>query len=315
MASSDVIGRSRMAPLLAATRQLQLSARKLVSGLAAGIHASRRAGAGWEFSQFRGYQPGDEPRQIDWKLYARSDRFYIRESDVETQVPIRIILDATESMRHRAPDAAARPKFLAAQELAAALAYVGRAQGDPISLLAVQADRVRVLPFNARQPVSRYIHFLAQLEPAGSWPVARNAFAAAWKSSAPAAAGSQVTAEITVVLTDGHEHAGEIRAALAPLRTRRSEVVWIHLLTRDEVDFPFTGWVRFQEWETGRTLEADAGQVRDAYLADHANELAAWRRAWGGERFEYIRVITDEPLGPALRAYLRRRIQSGRGSR
>ena len=86
--------------LLAATRGLTLAARGLVAGLLPGLHASRQPGMAREFAQYRAYQPGDEPRHIDWKLYARSDRYFVRESEIETAINVRLILDATASMRH-----------------------------------------------------------------------------------------------------------------------------------------------------------------------------------------------------------------------
>ena len=86
--------------LLAATRGLTLAARRLAAGVLPGLHASRQAGLAREFSQYRAYQPGDDPRHVDWKLFARSDRYYVRESEVETALTVRVLLDATASMRH-----------------------------------------------------------------------------------------------------------------------------------------------------------------------------------------------------------------------
>src|SRR5262249_13913419 len=85
--------------VIAATRNLELLARPLVAGVLPGMHASRQPGLAREFSQYRAYQPGDDPRHLDWKLYARSDRYFLRESEIETVVTIRILLDATESMQ------------------------------------------------------------------------------------------------------------------------------------------------------------------------------------------------------------------------
>src|SRR4051812_22770 len=87
--------------LLAATQGLTLTARRLVAGAIAGLHASRRPGIAREFSQYRAYQAGDEPRHIDWKLFARSDRYFLRESEIDTRVAITLVLDATASMQHR----------------------------------------------------------------------------------------------------------------------------------------------------------------------------------------------------------------------
>ena len=117
------------------------------------------------------------------------------------------------------------------------------------------------------------------------------------------------TRELTIVLTDGHEHGDEIRAALAPLRSRQHEVLFIHLLGGDELEFPFSGPVRFEEWETGEVFETDASAARAVWLENLERTLDQWRRGWQGRGFDYVQIRTDEPLDRALRAYLRRRMK------
>ena len=296
--------------LLAATRGLTLAARRLVAGVLPGLHPSRQPGKAREFAQYRAYQPGDDPRHIDWKLLARSDRYFVRESEIETAVTVRVILDATASMQHTdttGPGAGVR-KFDAARLLAAALALMTQAQGDHPGLHAVTgAGVVSVLPGGQRQPFERVVRTLERLIPAGRWPTDPRPLAAAFTAGTRAAAGPE-TREIVVVLTDGHEHGEEIRAALAPLRARRHELLLFHLLGRDEIDFPFHGPVRFEDWETGATVETDADAARDAFLTDQDTHIREWRRAWEGDgRFEYARFRLDEPLDRALRLYLSRR--------
>ena len=297
--------------LLAATRGLALAARQLAAGVLPGLHPSRQPGLAREFAQYRAYQPGDEPRHIDWKLYARSDRYFVRESEIETAITVRVILDATASMRQAdtaGPGVGVR-KFDAARLLAAALAYLAQAQGDLIGLHAVGGTLgvVSVPPGSQRQPFERVVRTLEQLEPAGRWPLDGRPLAAALTAGTRSSAG-QGTREIVVVLTDGHENGAEIREALAPLRARRHELVFWHLLGRDEVDFPFHGPVRFEDLETGASLETDADAAREAFLAGQEAHLREWRRAWEGDgRFEYARFRLDEPLDRALRFYLSRR--------
>lgn len=296
--------------LLAATRGLALAARHLVAGVLPGLHPSRQPGMAREFAQYRAYQPGDDPKHIDWKLYARSDRYFVRESEIETAVTVRVILDATASMRHAdttGPGAGLR-KFDAARLLAAALAYLTQAQGDLIGLHAVSgAGVVSVQPGIQRQPFERVVRALEKLEPAGRWPADPRPLVAALTAGARAA-GGPATREIVVVLTDGHEHGDEIRAALAPLRAHRHELLLFHLLGRDEIDFPFRGPVRFEDWETGAALETDADAARAAWLDGQEARIRDWRRAWEGDgRFEYARFQLDEPLDRALRFCLSQR--------
>ena len=298
------------ARVLTATRGLHVTAKQIVAGVMPGIQASRQAGLSREFSQYRAYMPGDEPRHIDWKLFARSDRYYLRESEIQTAVTMRIILDATESMRHEdntGPGAGAR-KFDCARVLAAAFAYLANSQGDPVGLHAMSNGRViSVQPGERRQPLARIIHALERLEPAGRWAESGNELERAVATRA-AAIPPNSTREISIVLTDGHEHAAEIRAALAPLRARQHELLFIHLLGGDELEFPFAGPVRFEEWETGRVFETDASSARAMWLENQERQLAEWRRGWSPRDFEYAQFRTDEPLDRALRTYLLRRM-------
>jgi len=297
--------------VLSATRGLHFAARQIVAGVLPGIQASRQPGLSREFSQYRAYQPGDEPRHIDWKLFARSDRYYLRESEIQTAVTVRLILDATESMRHEDTTGAGAGvrKFDCARVLAAAFAYLAHAQGDPVGLHAVSAGRVTsVQPGERRQPLERIIRALENLQPGGRWPSEAKEFGAALAAKG-GAIPPRSTREISVILTDGHEHGSEIRSALAPLRARQHEVLFVHLLGGDEVEFPFSGPVRFEEWETGRVFESDAAAVRSMWLENQERHLAEWRRGWGGRDFEYVQFRTDEPLDRALRTYLLRRMK------
>jgi len=299
--------------LLASTRGLALTARRLVAGAIAGLHASRRPGLAREFSQYRAYQPGDEPRHIDWKLFARSDRYYLRESEIDTRVAVSLVLDATASMAHRGATPDVPRKFDVARSVAAALALLAETQGDAATLqIVADGDVSSVLSAGRRQPFQQIVHALTALETRGRWPDDPSKLTNALRRAdlEATSAGPGTTARVTVVLTDGHEHAGEILAALTPLRARRHELLFLHFIARDELEFPYRGTVRFEEWETGRTIDADATAVRAAYLAAEAREREAWSRAWGGDHFDYLALMTDEPPERGLRAYLRRRTES-----
>ncbi len=296
--------------LLAVAQRLGLTARQLVADAVAGLHASRRPGVSREFSQYRAYQPGDEPRRIDWRLFARSDRYFVRESEVTTRLAISLVVDATASMQHRGGPAQQTSKLQNATTLAAAFAYLAELQSDPITLHLVRDGIVSsVLTAGQRQPFHCIVNALDKLEASGRWPTDPQqltlAIGRADVNGGSVAPGT--TAHLTIVLTDGHEHGGEIRAALAPLRIRRHELLLVHFVAPDERDFPYTGVVRFEEWETGRTLIADAAAVRRDFLAVAERERVAWSRGWGDRNFEYLRLATDESLAQGLRSYLMRR--------
>ena len=291
---------------------LRLVARQLADSVLPGPHASRQPGLTREFSQYRSYQPGDDPRHIDWKLYARSDRYFLRESEIETAFNVRIILDATASMQHvdTTGSAAGVGKFDVARVAAAALAALAQSQGDPVELHAVAAGKVTSAGGRGqRQPFEQILHALERLKPAGRWPQDINALRAGCARSGGTSKGGSQRALI-FFLTDLYEDEEEIRAAIAPLHAAGNELVLLHLLGRDELDFPFTGSVRFEDWETGEMVETDADRARDAWMASLGQRAEAWKRVWPGAHFEYLPVHLDEPLERTLRSYLLRRMKS-----
>jgi len=297
-------------PLLAAASRLTLAARRLVAGAVAGLHPSLHPGRAREFSQYRAYQPGDEPRHIDWKLFARSDRFFLRESEVDTRVAIELVLDASDSMQHRAAAESDARKFDRARAMAAAMALIAEGQGDPISLHVVSTDDVvSSPPVGHRQPFRQIVHQLVPLVPKGRWPRdPKRLVHALRRSRAHGGSVSQAnTTRLTVILTDAHEHEGEIRASLAPVKAPHDELLFLHFLAQDELEFPYEGPVLLEEWETGRTLETHATAVRQHYLAAEQAHRRAWAVASVDPRFEYLPIPGNQPLERGLRALLRRR--------
>ena len=300
----------RDVPLLAAAEQLTLTARRLVAGALAGLHASLHPGRSHEFSQYRAYQPGDEPRQIDWKLFARSDRYFLRESDVDASIAVALILDVTGSMQHHGSTGGNLRTIDAARSMAAAFALIAQHQGDPLDLHVLSDGEVFSLSTaGCREPFRRVVHQLASLEPRGCWPADPKRLAKALQQARTSrgSAGPAATRQLTVLLTDGHEHDDEIRAALASLRARRHEVLFLHFIARNERMFPDQGPILLEEWETGRTLEMEASVVHQQLLEAENASRRAWSRAWGDSNFDYLPVAGDQPLERCLQTFLRRR--------
>lgn len=278
---------------LAALGDLSLVARLVVDGFMFGVHPSRLQGAGIEFSQYRSYQAGDDLRRLDWRLFARSDRYFVRESEAETSVTVRLVLDASDSMRHEEGGVS---KLALGRMLAAALALLAFRQGDAIALVAPghaaagggRADR-------GRQHYHRILRELEALEPGGTWP--------AWERiEAPLLGGAG--RGITIVISDLHERGDEIRAVVRKLAALRHDVLVIHLLGRAELEFGYDGSVAFEELETGRTVEVDAAASREGYLASFGRELRAVEVELGEHRAGYARVLLGQPLDDALRSAL-----------
>lgn len=279
--------------VLAALGDLLLAARTVVDGFMYGIHHSRIPGAGLEFSQYRSYQPGDDLRRVDWKLFARSDRYFLRDAESDTSVTVRLILDASESMAH---EEGGLSKFDYARLTAAALAVLTQRQGDAVALTALNDTDIRLLqPGRGQQHLHRLLHQLEQLEPAGTWP-AWERMEGAFTTGAPRG--------LAVVITDLHERTDEIRTVAAKLVALRHEVLVLHILGRAELEFDYQGTVAFEELETGRRVEVETAALRPAYLAALEHELRDIQHALQELPADYARFRLDQPLDEALRRYL-----------
>ncbi len=281
--------------LLASTRDLALIARRIADGVGFGAHRSRAPGPGLEFTQYRPYQPGDDLRRLDWKLAARSNRFFIRESERESSVPLRLLVDATGSMAYAEQGVSL---LEAARMLAAGLALIADRQGDAIGLIAVSDTESVMVPARREQAqFARVLHALERIQPQGRWP--------SWNDLESAAAtGGR---GITVLLTDAAEEKDEIFAAIRRLAALRHEVIVLHLAGRALLDFAWNGAVRFEEYESGRSIDVDASLARDRARSATLDRFAAFERAVRALGADYQRMLLDEPCDVALRGWLRLR--------
>ena len=277
-------------------KNLSLAARQAAQGFLNGAHASRRHGGGLEFSQYRPYQPGDDLRRLDWRLAARSDRYYLRESEVDTSLTVPLLLDASASMNHRDDNGLTKLDY--ARLLLAALAYLAQNQGDAVGLSILAPGGLRHLPprADARQ-LPRLYHALETAEAAGRFPDAA--------ALAPLTARRQRA--LTVCVSDLYEQESEIQTLLTRLRAVSGEVLLLHIMAENELKFTYKGSVSFRDLETGQTLQLDADQQRPAYQA----QLQAWLRdtaqAARRQGFDYHQLSTAAPLDQAMREFLRRR--------
>ena len=282
--------------LLHALRNLPLAAKQAAEGFLAGAHASRRHGVGMEFSQYRPYQPGDDLRRLDWRLAARSDRYYLRESEVDTSLTVHLLLDASASMNHR--DANGLTKLDYGRLLLGALAYLAQHQGDAVGLTILSPSGLRHLPprADARQ-LPRLYHALETAEAAGTFPDAA--------TLAPLIARRQRA--LTVCVSDLYEDDGEINRLLKRLRAVSGDVLLLHLVADNELTFNYHGAVTLRDLETGQILQIDADQQRATYQAQLQAWLADTAQAARRQGFDYHLLNTAAPLDGALREFLRRR--------
>ena len=257
-----------------------------------GVHPSRLPGPGLEFSQYRSYQPGDDPRRVDWKLYARSDRYFVREAEIETSVTLRLLVDASESM---VQEDSGLSKFDYARCTAAALALLAHRQGDAVGVWALRDGAIHTTPPRRHHHhLNHILHNLETLEPGGTWPP--------WgRLESLFATGGR---GLVVILSDLHERNREITTVAAKLAAQRQDVLVFHLVGYVELHGAWRGLLTFEELETGRRVEVDADAARPTYLAALEREHQRLKQTLEERGVTYARFTLDQPLDLALRHFL-----------
>lgn len=282
--------------ILMAIKDLHLSAKTTIDGFMNGNNKSTIKGPGLEFSQYRSYQPGDDLRSLDWKMFARSDRYYIRESEVETNIAVRFLVDASASMNHSDGDFT---KMQYARYLTACLAYLANLQGDAIGLYIFKnAELYAMAAKQDYQHLARLFFQLEQIKPEGAFtePIHYKAiFSGAQKR------------ELLVFVTDLYQTKEEIFALLDTLNTLRHEILVFHVLSKNELELDFKGYTTFEDLETGQTLQIDQGKARAGYKLKLSQYLEETRMKMLDRRIYYRTLTTDEPLDEALRDFLKQR--------
>jgi uncharacterized protein (DUF58 family) len=285
--------------LLARIGDLALLARTVVDGFMHGLHRARRVGLSLDFAEHRPYQPGDDIRRIDWRVYGRTERFYVKEYEADTNASVTFVLDASASMDF---GSGALTKFEYGRMLLASLAWLSQRQGDRVGLVSEAGDRLEVIPPSTRH-LQLILHTLGRSRPAGAGRLSPMLTRAARLST---------RAGIAVVVSDCYEEPELVQRAVGALRGRGHDVVLFHLLDPAERDLPGEGSATFEDAETGERLPLRPELLRERYRAAldaHRSELA---RRLAGDGADYVPLTTDQPLDLALHAYLERRLAMSR---
>ena len=279
---------------LQSLRDLELVTRTTVEGLRQGLHRSPFHGFSAEFSQYRHYRQGDDLKYVDWKAFARTDRLYTRQFRETTNLSALFVLDVSRSMNYGG-------KFALARQVTAILGTLVLDQGDAAGVLAVD-DRARLVP-----PRSGHHHlrvFLAQvgqLAPTGE---------ASLGDALRKAASVMKRRGLVIVVSDLYEE-GEALPQVRRLARMGHDVVVIHTLAREELTLDVGGAAELVDLESGRSLMVQPSAGRDGYVAAVRQWLTSVHDAVTGDGIEYLRLVTGEPLEPALRRFLMQR--RGRG--
>lgn len=265
------------------------------------MHRSRSRGAGLEFSQYRAYEPGDDLRQIDWKLYARSDKFFVREAERDSPLTVWILIDTSASMGQ---GDAARPgwsRLDAAIALAACTLELALRQGDRFGLAMAGGSDLRLLGAGGGpRHRDRCLLELQRLSAGGAWPPEAT-LRPLWE---------QIGARTLVLLLSDCFDEGVIVLAERFAAARR-EVVAVRLLTAEERDFPFRGGHRFRDPETGDEVLSDGAAVRNDFLTRFTAAREALGKRLAANGIRHAEYVLDQPLDAPLRELFPERAMRG----
>lgn len=286
---------------LARIGPLGLRARALVEGLIAGMHRSPLKGRSIEFAQHREYTPGDDTRQVDWKVYARSDKIYLKQFEDETNLQCTILLDISESMAYRGPSSPLS-KLEYAQLITASFGYLVLSQQDAIGLATFKRDiETWLMPSASPTRWDDMLHALESTEGPPSHERSDIAQALTLLAARLKRRG------LVVLVSDLLNDAEKTLAALKLLKFQRHDVLIVHVLDRTEVDFKFDRATRFIGLEGYPSIAADPRFVGGAYRKAMQQFIDTLRSGCEQMGMDYHLLVTDESLATALSHLLARR--------
>jgi uncharacterized protein (DUF58 family) len=277
--------------------RLDLRARFIVEGFLSGLHASPFHGFSVEFSEHRRYAQGDDLKDIDWLVFARTDRFYVKKYQAETNITGYLLMDLSESMAYTYRQELT--KFDYGICLAAALAYLMVHQQDPVGLITFD-EKIRhsLPPHSKRTQLGNILAILSKLKPTGPTEIAKNlrSIAAMVRHRSLIMLFSDLLADPQPIIDTLHQ-----------LRHRGHDIIVFHILDEAEVKFPFAGLIDFREPESGDTLLVDADGMKADYL-DAVRELReTFKRECFSAGVDYVALDTSLPFDKALLEYLSQR--------
>jgi uncharacterized protein (DUF58 family) len=292
-------GRQFLDPaIVARLAHLDVRARLVVEGFIAGMHRSPFHGFSVEFAEHRPYMPGDPLKNLDWKVYARSDKLLVKQYTEETNLRAHLLVDLSGSMAFKS-QRAAMSKYEYARSLAAALGYLMIGQQDAVGLLMFGDRPVRFVPARSvRSHLDVVLRTLGELEPQGRTKLAPVLHELAERIKRRG---------LVVLLSDLMDAPEQVLPALQHFRHRHHEVVVFHILDPDEIEFPYTDTATFVDMESGARLTTEPWEIARRYRERLEAWSAQYARACREQRMDYVRLDTRTPFDRALLAYLEKR--------
>lgn len=296
---------------LAQIKRLDLRARMVVRGFLQGLHSSPLQGFSVQFSEHQRYHRGDDPRLIDWLAYAKTDRYYVKRFEAETNMTGYLVMDLSASM---AIESETMSKFEYSLCLAASLTYLMTMQQDPVGLLSIAEELHAILPARSRRDhVGNVIASLTNLKPTGRTNLSHcmDQLAAMLKHKSLI----MVFSDLLPSSDDSTFGSGEdssrvtdaMTSALCRLGHAGHDVIVFHVLDRSEVEFDYRGTIEFEDSESGQKLSIDAETYRDEYLSQLKDYREKLKSGLAALRMDYVPIDTGMPFDKALTEYLMNR--------
>ena len=278
---------------------LELLARTVVDGFLQGLHRSPHLGMSLEFAEHREYMPGDDIRRIDWRLFARTDRFYVKLFEAETAADFMVVLDISKSMSFGTHTVT---KLDYARYLGAALSYFSQKQRDRVGIATFDHEIVDYIPPSTRH-LQRILHTLVRAQPGRPGTL---------RDPLMRLGDNLHHRGIILILSDFYEEPESVIGAVRHLRARGHDVIVFHLLDPAELDFTYESAASFRDLESGTMVPIVPDELGDEYRALLAQHTAELERLFTGSRIDYTVLDTSKPLDYALFRYLSSREQMAR---
>jgi len=272
---------------------MELIARILVEGFMSGSNKSQSIGTGQEFSQYRNYEPGDDLRQLDWKMYARSERYYIKQAEIETNITVKFMIDASNSMSY-SEDKLSKMQY--AKVLTAALAYLARKQSDSFGLFTVNNKHTQIIePRFEQQQFLRFLNALIEVKSEGTWK----------HDNSIEHLFDRHGKEMIVFITDLYDDERDLLNFISRLKTRRNEVIVFHIMGEHEMKFDYDGSFTFQDLETKTVRRVETTFQQKEYVK-RVDEWLEQSRLWMYERqISYQLIRLSDAFENSLRDFLK----------
>ena len=277
--------------VLARIDNLELLSRTVVDGFINGLHRSPYLGLSLDFAEHRGYMPGDDIRRIDWRLFARTDRFYVKQFEADSNANFSVLFDVSRSMSFGSHGVS---KLDYGRYLAASLTYFSHKQRDRVGIITFDDDIVEHVPPSAKH-LDLVLHTLARITPGNPGSLDRPLL--------------KITEHlrrrgVLVLISDLYDEPDAVLDAVKRLRYRGHDVVVFHVLDPAEIEFPYDEASSFRDLESGEQMPIVPEKMRAQYRTMIQEHIAALSKKFTDHRIDYVMLDTSKPLDMALFSYL-----------